>query len=195
MLVTFTVDPDVFSNGYTQDELYRHEKLIELWQQVGCFIFAGDTEASARFSRALHEAPAAIQKRWQTALTHLRHSCCVADFDPGANNGDIDWLSRISDSVRVVSLEATRSLCWGLPEDKYSFCQDGSTEICRFGHESESALFKRARLLSNAPIEAGQPVQHVWGRRLQHLALESRTIVVIDRYALENLMLYEGPAY
>ncbi|MBP6733450.1 MAG: hypothetical protein KA142_01940 [Chromatiaceae bacterium] len=191
----FTLDPDVFSNTYTQDELYRHEKLIELWQQVGCFMVAGSSESGSRFYIALNDAPTAIRKRWQIALKQLRRSCCVVDFDPDENNESSEWISKLSNSVEVISLEATRAFCWGLPEDQYSITKNGVTEICRFGHESEAAIFKRARLLLNAPIEEGQSVHQVWVERFQQLALDSRTIVVTDRYALENFVKHRGAGY
>ena len=192
MLVPFTIDPDIFSNDYSQDELYRHERLIELWQMFGCLVLAGPSEAESRLQLAIKAAPIQIRKRWQLALTQLRRNCCVSDFDPQSNEAGSDWLTALADRVQIVSLEATRAFCWGLPEDQYSLAREQAAEICRFGHESESIGFKRARALAQTPIEKGTTWGQVWSERIEPLACESKTLVVIDRYALKSLVEHHG---
>ncbi len=192
MLVPFTIDPDIFSNDYSQDELYRHIKLIELWERYGCLVLAGPSEAESRLALALRKAPDPIRKRWQSALKRLRQNCCVRDFDPQSNDVCSEWLEALADRVQIVSLEATRALCWGLPEDQYSYVGEQAAEICRFGYESESIGFKSAYTLAQTPIEKGTTWGKVWSERIEPFALESKNITVVDRYALKSLVEHRG---
>lgn len=194
MLVPFTVDPQIFENDYSQDELYRHIKLIELWEKFGCLVLTGTSEEESRLKLAMDEAPQPIRKRWQVAWrAKLRRRCCVSDFDPeSSEEACSEWLAALYDQVQIVSLEETRALCWGLPEDKYSLAREQAAEICRFGHESESLGFKRARTLAHRPIEKGSTWSQVWLERLEPFALESKTITLVDRYALKSLVEHRG---
>lgn len=193
MLVPFAVDPEVFSNEYSQDELYRHKNLIDLWQKFGCLVLTGPSESQSRLLDAVRKAHPAVRKRWQVALKQLRRNCCVSDFDPNLNELPTDWLSSLLvNRVKVVSLEATRALCWGLSEDEYSLPKENSAEICRFGFESESMFFKNAQTLAQSPIDKGTTWSEVWAERIEPLAIESKKIVAVDRYALKSMMEHQG---
>lgn len=187
MLVPFTVDPDIFSNKYNQDELYRHETLIDLWEKFGCLVLTGKSDSNSSFLSALRQAPPQVKLRWQNALKQLRQKKCgIVDFDPKDSESISQWLAALADHVQIVSLESTRALRCGVPEDKYSLAQEQAAEICRFGHELQSVAFKRACNLAQMPIEKGTPWNKVWTERIEPFALQANTIFVVDRYALTN---------
>lgn len=188
MLVPFTVDPDIFGNPYNQDELYKHTKLIELWTLYGCLLIIGSMESNSRFYEALNKAPIAVRKRWQMALKQLRKNCCISDFYSNGVENDHDWPVKLAHQVQIVSLESTRALCWGIPEDQYSLVKEKAAEICRFGYESESTVFKRAQDLARTAISKGTTWRQVWSERIEPLAVASKRIVAVDRYALKTMM-------
>ena len=192
MLVSFTVDPEVFNNSYSLSELQRHIHLIELWKNFGCLVITGKNEISSNWSQALLKAPQNIQKRWQEALKQLKY--CYYDNDLSAGNIDdgATWLRNAASRIHLVSLEETKGLCWGIEEGQFSKTSKGLPEICNFGFESEAQSFKKSREMARKPIEKGTPWSQVWKERFEPFALISRTITVSDRYALKSMVSKKG---
>lgn len=188
MLVSFTVDPDVFSPTCDLDELQRHKALLHLWEKLGQIVIPACNEAESRLFRKLQTAPQKVQIPWRHGLKRFCKRNANESLDEVIMADAKPTVSIQSAEVKLVSLERARGSKWGLSESLYSMHIDGDIEICRFGHESSTNVFSNAISLSNKPITSSDTPDKVWVERIRDFAKPARNIVVSDRYAMKNFL-------
>lgn len=189
MLIPFTIDPDIFRDPNANlDCLKRHDDLIRLWGLIGQLIIPGDKEKTSKLLDAYEQAPQQVKVRWRNAFKHYRRKLGSPQFAE-ALQSDVALTDRgVCGGTRLASLDRDRAVLWGLEEDQFSKLLVQVLEICRFGHEDTTKIVKNILDLSTRSIEKDELPDEVWRERFHDLAIDSRNITVVDRYAIKSFL-------
>jgi hypothetical protein len=185
MLVRFAIDPDALRAEF-DDSIIAHRRLVRLWQQAGILVHRGSRFSDSELGEAVESLPQALRKLWKEAVTTCRTS-------PGDLHPDVRVLKRPEDfacftgRVRVACLERSRARQLGVGAEGVVGPPDVAIELCRLDTVDQSPAFQHALEVMSADIPGGQPTDQVWAERFAGLlAGTTRTIVLIDRYALQD---------
>ncbi len=189
MLIPFTIDPDIFLDANTNlDCLKRHDDLVKLWGLIGQLVIPGEKMTTSKLFVAYQQAPQKVKLKWRDAFKHYRHKTGSLQFAE-ALQSDVALTDRVVCSgTKLASLDRDRAVLWGLEEEQYSKLIAQVLEICRFGHEDTTVVVKEILDLSTRPIKPEERPDEVWRERFHDLAVASRDIIVVDRYAIKDYL-------
>ncbi|MCA9520319.1 MAG: hypothetical protein KC609_05080 [Myxococcales bacterium] len=191
ILVSFSVDADALraSELPLPLRIATHRRLLDCWQRYGVLVLFGPSlEESAVFS-ALTDLPQALRKRWQELLKRGRRRVASPRNGDPSRVESLAELAPLARGVELFCFDEVRAHVLGVPEDAFSIAlDDGAVEICRFDCADQAEAFRRAERLGEREIEAQSLVANVWSERFAPLLEHSRTLTVVDRYALKGLV-------
>jgi len=193
MLITFTIDPEIFLNPNDNlDWMIHHTNLLQLWSLMGVLVIPAEKETESKLLQILKNAPQKISSKWKHGLSNFRKISgnpklaeALAADEPLKNYS-------ICQGVRLALLDETRAELWGLSSEEYSKTVANKLEICRFGHQNETDVVKQVKSLCNRPIETNELPEVIWQQRFQDLVGYSKNISISDRYAIKNFLQNKG---
>jgi hypothetical protein len=176
MIVSFTIDPEVFETYEAQDPInhHAHLRLQEAWHLWGTLHLPVERDARRRWLKSLRALPMPLRKRWQTGLMHNR------------------W--RFSDDADLHCVTRQRAAEAGVAAPRVSIQKAEGPEICRFDCADQALSMTRARVEAHQGIPSGMVVQEAWERKFQRLVARARHVVLVDRYALFSHLDKRRPA-
>lgn len=171
-----------------------HRQLIELLQSHGQLVFA-DADDRSTFLTAIRALPPSIRQLWTTALPAF----LAASANPAIDRALAEvrtvpdltahWRARIE--VAFFADIKARSL--GLTPGDASFVEPTSKiEVTRIDLARESERFRRALNLVGADIPRNADRGDVWRERFEPLATAVKTVTILDRYAVDQLLRGQG---
>ncbi|MDY0061159.1 MAG: hypothetical protein RBU45_15230 [Myxococcota bacterium] len=194
MLVRFGLEPDALHlHGQSERErLALHRRLLDALSPIGILVHQGATFGESDISQAISALPIQLRKRWQVLVTRLRRTPGPAHW-PGLSSinraADLGSLRSLLD---LALLEQARAESLGLPAEELSFRPEDGAEIAPLVVADQATAVRSALHLAQAEIAAGTKVTALWDERFSRLAATSRTIVVVDSYAVQNLLCEGG---
>jgi hypothetical protein len=194
LIVRFAVDPDALAmeSGSPSARRAAHARLIRHWHDFGILVHEGADCHGKRLSEAIGELPQELRKMWKAALAHNRRAPAGKKWRSPATIDSPKDLKSLNGQVDLVCFHETRAELLGMPEDTLSWQPDGrELRICRLEDIDQSDDFLTARRLSNEIIEAEYSVEALWEERFEMLASVCRHVTVVDRYAVQNHILFE----
>lgn len=193
MLVRFAVDSDALASvgRATPWEMYTiHQRLIRYWQQFGILVFPGDQISDSSFMQAVRQLPDNCRKLYETALKNRRLRSLpgpVGWLGLSSAESEAD-LEPIMGQIRVAALDAVRAAYVGLEDREISReILERHLEITRLESLDQTRHFREIEASMQHPVQAGVEVDHLWRSRFKDFAAHARQVVIVDRYAGENL--------
>ena len=164
-----------------------HEELLEDLMIHGRLIFASQDHLSD-FVAAVRQLPTSLSKAWETVLTSGRVTIGVIDPQktPGIDNLMEPALldERYADAMQLVLVETAQAEILGVPPEEFSaHSPEGLVEVGRLTTATRTATILAARQVLTAPLRHGASREDEWRERLRPLAINSRPIVIYDKYA------------
>lgn len=198
MLVTFSVDPDVFtpcSEGEVKEQIFFHKLLLEVWEESGMLVVPNTSEKNSVLYSRLRQANPNVQKIWVAALKSLRKRPMTTNHEDVISSLERPTKTALQNiSVQILSLEKTRAELWGIGADKVGTPMGHDVELCLFGHERATKAFQASKTLGRKPITPGSTFGEFWATRLVGFAENSRHIVISDRFLAKTTERSGSPA-
>ncbi len=193
MLITFTIDPEVFLNpNENLDWMLHHTSLLQLWSLMGVLVIPAEKETESKLLQILKKAPQKISIRWKHGLGNYRKIAGNPKLAEALSAAEPITNYSICQGVRLALLDETRAELWGLSKEEYSKTVANKLEICRFGHQNETDVVKQMLSLCNRPIETNELPEAIWKQRFKDLVGHSKNISISDRYAIKNFLQHKG---
>jgi hypothetical protein len=190
VLVRTAIDSDAIADANElglPTALTLHQDLLRALTAHAVVVFASKDEES-RLLREINSLPPALRERWAAALPRVRRQFCAIPI-PIEDVTCIEDLRRsYTHAVTLVGCERTRSLVLGLQEDDTSLLDPASgIELSQLFLLSLSGQIAFLQQLTEQDIPADARRDVVWSQRFEPLAMTSRTVTIVDRYAIHDL--------
>ena len=187
MLVKFAVEPDAL-----EVEISAISTLLNCWEAHGVLETLDSTDKT--IGNQIKNLKDIFKDRWQNALkkkaeTNAKFSrafkkCRYIDVN-WANVEALGDLDDYQNKFDIALMEEVRAHTIGIDEDNpvvYRATADIEATILRNVHLSQK--IKNVEDLAQSNLSKGQTIQH---ERFQPLAMYSKEVVIVDRYAFESI--------
>lgn len=192
MLVTSGIDTSAFQALAPTDDLSiraANRQIIRMLQRHGYVCFASDDDR-AKFLEALAALPQAVRKLWTTALPELLHGTAAPPIPALANVTNAGVLNaHWSDRIQVAFVGNDRGLSLGVPLGEATTVEPTSgIEVTLFAAATESSRFQSADTVANSDVPRNAKRDDIWATRFSALAQLTKTVTLLDRYAVIRLL-------
>ena len=190
MLVKFAVEPDAL-----EAEISAISTLLNCWEAHGVLETLDSTDKT--IGNQIKNLKDTFKDRWQNALkkkagTNAKFSrafkkCGYIDVN-WANVEALGDFDDYQNKFDIALMEEVRAYTLGIDEDSpvvYRATADIEATILRNVHLSQK--IKNVEDLAQSNLSKGQTIQHIWEERFQPLAMYSKEVVIVDRYAFESI--------
>ena len=188
MLVKFALELEAIGKSTRKEKL---QTFLESWIKSGILVHPNLKDEVTKnkiseISRVLDQKP---QQLWNYIWSTARKNSTLLRQQTHHNVDTLAWdtiqayddLAIYHDEFEVALLEETRATVLGIPEDESEFF--GNLEGIRF---SDIVLSTKLNKDSTFTIRIGDEREGLYEEKFHALAVHSRDIVIVDRYALEE---------
>ena len=194
MLVPFAVDPEAIQEDPADPLLAESllRDLVEQWERYGHLIYGLKADADEHLLRTVDGLPRYLKDMWYRALRHNRYT--ELDFDwpvpqDCSNAAEVDSKCTPVPELKCLLLSSARATAAGLAASDFSKpSPSGAIDMARYQYTARADAFAKACALSTKRIELGDLTIDVWKERFEGLAKTAAHIVIVDRYALNDLI-------
>lgn len=195
MLVPFALDARALAETAVAPDESRaaHERMIDLWRMYGLLIFSGEKWTPSELGKAVAELPVDARKLWQEAISLYKWRLRAG---PSGWKG-LEAASRLTDldavegTVQAAVLSHARATDLGIPPGKM-FVRHRSLQVGRYRSADRLPVFQEAMERSQEGIAEGVPIKDVWKSHFWPVASIADSVVVVDRFAGNNLLRNGG---
>ena len=186
----FAVEPDAL-----EAEISAISTLLNCWEAHGVLETLDSTDKT--IGNQIKNLKDTFKDRWQNALkkkagTNAKFSrafkkCGYIDVN-WANVEALGDFDDYQNKFDIALMEEVRAYTLGIDEDSpvvYRATADIEATILRNVHLSQK--IKNVEDLAQSNLSKGQTIQHIWEERFQPLAMYSKEVIIVDRYAFEYI--------
>jgi len=186
MIFKFALDPSCFESAHQKnldDSVFeQHERFLEMWYRYGALV--GDTNLHSFLDSQLRGMHQELRKRWQAAFKHDNRFRTLAvnqvSNKPLWEAEDGSDVQELSEQVQTVFVDQKK-------RNTFIRTWNKNSEICSFQSPSKSINHLDSQELDQIGITP-MSQEKLWKKYFQPLAEISRNIVIVDRYAVNNLL-------
>ena len=186
----FAIEPDAL-----EAEISEISTLLNCWEAHGVLEKLDSTDKT--IGNKIKNLKDKFKDKWQNALKkkagtnakflHAFKKCRYIDVN-WASVKALEDLDEYQNKFDIALMEEVRAYELGIDEDSpvvYRAAADIEATILRNVHLSQK--IKNMEDLAQSNLSNGQTIQHIWEERFQPLAMYSKEVVIVDRYAFKSI--------
>ncbi|WP_419237378.1 hypothetical protein ACN08P_05610 [Photobacterium leiognathi subsp. mandapamensis] len=181
MITTFYFDEEMFQDNIFKEHPTTTDHILKTWSKYGCLAYC--EKDKVYIQKSLQHVPPKFSQKWSAAIQHLKKTPIMLES------------SRLSDfeSYNLVDKALTQQgvMIGILPNDFLELFQVdniGKLEIISPLGIHDSKYFSDSEKYSSLDIGVGDNIEEIWNRSFKNLSLYSKSITIIDRYLIKNIM-------
>ncbi|PTB31289.1 hypothetical protein [Photobacterium phosphoreum] len=181
MITTFYFDEEMFQDNIFLEHPTTTDHILKTWSKYGCLAYC--EKDKGYILKSLQNVPPKFSQKWSAAIQHLKKTPITLEN------------SKLSDfeSYNLVDKALTQQgvMIGILPNDFLELFQvdnTGKLEIISPLGIHDSKHFANSEKYSSLDIGVGDNIDDIWNRSLKNLSLYSKSIIIIDRYLIQNIM-------
>lgn len=194
MLARFAVDIKLLSVSKDQvrddDSLgSRHRRLCKAWRDLGVLVHAAGL-SERELLVAIRNLPDGVRPFWDAAWQAGRRRSMRVPWNGVGEPPQPERVRALSDVVDLVCLEdgSVKSIRDALEVGG----KVHGPEVCGISSVDMSRTFEQAHRRAEDRIRAGTASADVWEERFKEAAVCARTMRIVDRYAVQDLLSGRG---
>lgn len=183
MLTTFYFDSELFDDEAIRTQPLANSALLRSWRHFGCLI---DNNLNTKLvMSAIKNVPPKYYQDWLMALDSYKkckvnfETLLISDFDNFNTSKNTLFLKGIN----------TALIPYGYLElFGKTVCNETNFELITPININESVNFIKSEKYAAQDIKSTEDLEEIWDTRFQGLALYTKTITIIDRFAVKNII-------
>lgn len=186
MIADFSIDKHFFTSKYLSDvsNSLLHDFITEKWLEVGALV--APKGSVYELMDLVKTLPPKFHQRWLYAIEYGKRREVESEWWNFESYETFDKLCSLNSFFKTAIAEEAVALVLSGEDDTKRICATTGFEVLGASVCSESTNFRMAADLSRADIAPTESARDVWSARLKALAINSKNILIIDRYFFES---------
>ena len=200
-------DVDFWKHGNQASAYPIQRRFFALWEKYGILNLPGQYGDYTEISKMRSLMTTTSRVLWRKVLkSRTQHNKLFRICWPGQKSADIDYIDIVGDTsidlllneldknqldlICIAGLEKATNI--GLTGEEISkHLEELDVELCPIEYLDQSRAFDRAIELSEKSYVVGDSVDNIWKERFSTIASSSNEVVIIDRFALFDLVKHQ----